>query len=157
MGRLMGIDYGRKRIGVATTDPERIIATPYETVAGTGSVRGDAQRMAELAEELEIDEIVVGLPLKMDGTEGDQAKVARRLGDRLARITSLPVHYFDERLTSYAADSVLRAAEMNRRARRARQDKVAASIILKGFIQAQRGGGPPKDGTPDGDGSASSC
>ena len=52
---------------VATTDPERIIATPYETVAGTGSVKGDAKRMAELAEELEIDEFVVGLPLKMDG------------------------------------------------------------------------------------------
>lgn len=142
MGRLLGIDYGKKRIGVALSDPDQIIATPLNVLEGTGSVRGDADKIGELAAELEISEIVVGLPLNMDGTEGDQARIARKLGGRLARITSLAVHYFDERLTSHAADVVLRTAEMSRQDRRARRDKVAASIILQGFIRSRGETGP---------------
>lgn len=143
MGRLLGIDYGKKRIGVALSDPDQIIATPFNVLKGTGSVHGDADKIGELATKLEISEIVVGLPLNMDGTEGDQARIARKLGDRLARITSLVVHYFDERLTSHAANVVLRSAEMSRQDRRARRDKVAASIILQGFIRSQEETGPP--------------
>ena len=140
MARLLGIDYGSKRIGLAVSDPEEIIASPMEVIQAAGSPRLDAQQIAELAREHGVDEFVVGLPLTMGGAEGKQARITRSLGRELARVTSLPVHFFDERFSTYAADSALREAELDRRQRGVHLDKVAASIVLQAFLDSRRSG-----------------
>lgn len=144
--RLLGIDYGSRHIGLAISDPDRIIATPLEVVDAAGSPAGDAVKIAELARKHDITEFVIGLPLNMDGSEGKQAQITRTMGEALARTTSLPVHFFDERFSTYAADNILREAELNRRERGAHLDKVAASIILQAFIDFHRSQAATEDG-----------
>ena len=144
--RLLGIDYGSRHIGLAISDPDSIIATPLEVIDATGSPDGDAAKIAELGREHGITEFVIGLPLNMDGSEGKQAQITRTMGEALAGTTSLPVHFFDERFSTYAADNVLREAELNRRERGAHLDKVAASIILQGFIDFHRSEAATEEG-----------
>jgi putative Holliday junction resolvase len=130
MSRYLGIDYGSKRIGVAVGESTSRIASPVATVEGK----------PRLADQLEVvlryaDAFVVGLPLNMDDSEGPQAKVTRAFGDELAKRSGQPVHYFDERLSSAAADELLEPAQLSRKKRRVRQDRVAAQVILQAFLE----------------------
>jgi putative Holliday junction resolvase len=138
MARILGIDYGGKRIGLAVCDPEERIASPERVVASRGDVTGDAAAVAAVAAELDAAAFVVGLPLNMDGTEGDQAKRTRAFGDALGAASGKPVHYWDERLSSHAADTRLAGRGLTRGKKKQRQDAVAAAIILTDYLEANR-------------------
>ncbi len=137
MTRYLGIDYGTKRIGLAVSDLETKIASPLTTIDAAGSVSHQVGAVAEVAHDYTVAAFVVGLPLNMDGSEGKQAKTTRAFGEALARTTDLPVHYYDERLSSVAAEELLAPAELTRRKRKGRLDPVAAQVILQGFLDQQ--------------------
>jgi putative Holliday junction resolvase len=133
--RLLGVDTGAVRIGLAISNPERTIAFPL-----TQYVRGDRDQDAEyfrrLTDEEEIGRIVVGLPLHTDGREGKKAEEAREYGALLAEATALPVVHWDERFTTVEAESHLWGAGLTHQRRKARRDQVAAQIMLQGYIEA---------------------
>jgi len=137
MPRFLGIDHGKKRIGLAVSDPDATLASPLTTVAASGRLSDQVAAVLSCAKEYDIDAFVVGLPLNMDDTEGDQAKTVRRFGAELGRVSGKPVHYWDERLSSHAAEELLRPAELTRKKRKARLDRVAAQVILQGFLDAR--------------------
>ena len=143
MPRFLGIDHGTKRIGLAVSDPGATLASPLTTVAASGNLSDEIAAVLSCAKEFEIDAFVVGLPLNMDDTEGNQAKTVRRFGAELERISGKPVHYWDERLSSRAAEELLRPAELTRKKHKARLDRVAALVILQGFLDASTS--PPID------------
>ena len=134
----LGIDYGRRRIGLAISDASEMIATPTTALAGTGQVERDARLVVDFADRNGVEHFVVGLPINMDGSEGPQAKLARRFADKLAALAGRPVELYDERLTSWAADRALEEAQLSPGKRKARRDSVAAQIMLQGYLEAKR-------------------
>ena len=134
--RFLSIDYGKKRIGLAVGDDREKIATPVTTVEARGSLADHVTAVRAVADDYDLDAFVVGLPLNMNDTEGEQAKLTRRFGDALEAASGKPVHYFDERLSSHAADELLAPAELTRKKRKSIQDAVAAQVILQGFLDA---------------------
>ena len=140
MGRIAGIDPGHVRIGIAISDEGRTIAFPRETVRARRSWEEAAAQVRDALVGEDVDLVVVGLPLRLDGTEGESARRARRLGEAIAEVMSVEVTYWDERLTTVAAERSL--DEMSRRGskRRAVVDQSAATILLQGFLDANTGG-----------------
>jgi putative Holliday junction resolvase len=136
--RALGIDLGSKRIGVALSDSDGTMATPYEVVPRSGDRPRDHRRIAALAEEAGAECLVVGLPLSLDGSLGPAAQAALAEADELAAATGLPVETWDERLTTVSADRDLLALDMKAPARRRVVDKVAASIMLQGWLDHRR-------------------
>lgn len=132
-----GIDYGTKRIGVAIGSGDTGIASPLDTIASTGDRHRDAKAVAALIESFEVDALVVGLPLNMDDTEGPQAKTTRMFGEALAEASEKPVHYFDERLSSVEAEELIRPADLTRKRKKKRLDRVAAQVILQAFLDGE--------------------
>jgi putative Holliday junction resolvase len=137
MARVMAIDPGSVRVGVAVSDPSRTIAQPLATVAAEPA-ETLVPRLASLAREQEVTGLVVGLPRRMDGSQGPEAKAARALADDLRRATGLPVTLVDERLTSVAAERALLASKASRARRRQVSDQVAAALILQSYLDAER-------------------
>ena len=134
--RVLGIDPGARRIGLALSDPEGQFALPLEAV----QVRGMEQTVQRLAAEvvrLSAERLVIGLPLRMDGSEGESARLARKLAERLHAATGLPVVLWDERLTTRAAERAL--AEVGARGARRKQavDSVAAALLLQSYLDAE--------------------
>lgn len=139
MQRCLGIDHGSKRIGLAVGDTASGLATPLKKLESSGTAVGDAAQLKPIIEDYEIDILVVGLPFNMDGSEGGQAKLAREYGAVLARELGLPVEFWDERLSSAAADTLLdEREELTVKKRKARRDALAAQTILQGFLDHQR-------------------
>jgi putative holliday junction resolvase len=138
MPRFLGIDYGSRRIGLAVGDSVLWLASPVTMVAGGDDVDRCIERVLPFVAEYAADELVVGLPINMDDSEGPQARLTRKFGDALSKKTRKPVHYFDERLSSRAADDLLGPAELTRKKHKARQDAVAAQIMLQGFLDERR-------------------
>jgi putative Holliday junction resolvase len=132
-----GVDYGSRRIGLAIANPEGTIASPLDVVPGDGPVRTVIARIEDAVADYDVDEWVVGLPLNMDGTEGDQARQARQFAAHLERVTGKPVHLWDERLSSSTADEHLAAADLTRAKKKARRDAVAAQVMLQSFLDAK--------------------
>lgn len=133
--RIMGLDVGSKTIGVAISDELGL------TAQGVGTIRRstpaeDLRELKGLATENGVQQVVVGLPLNMSGTEGPAAAAARKLGERIASTLSLPVEYWDERLTTVSAERVLLEANLSRQKRRSVIDQVAAVIILQSYLDA---------------------
>ena len=143
MPRFLGIDHGTKRIGLAVSDPGATIASPLATLDAAAKLSDQVVAVLSCAREYEIDAFVIGLPLNMDDTEGNQAKTVRRFGAEMERISGKPVHYWDERLSSHAAEELLRPAELTRKKHKARLDRVAALVILQSFLDASTS--PPID------------
>jgi len=143
MPRFLGIDHGSKRIGLAVSDPGATIASPLATLDAAAKLSDQVVAVLSCAREYEIDAFVIGLPLNMDDTEGSQAKMVRRFGAEMERISGKPVHYWDERLSSHAAEELLRPAELTRKKHKARLDRVAALVILQGFLDSRAS--PPID------------
>ena len=141
--RPLGIDLGSKRIGVAVADSAGRVATPYDTVLRSGDKARDHRRIAELAAEVEADQLVVGLPLSLDGSVGTAAKAAIKEAQQLGRVTGLPVDTWDERLTTVTAHRDLMAADLDGKQRRAVVDKVAAAIMLQAWLDRRRGPSVP--------------
>ena len=137
----MAVDPGSVRVGIAVSDPLGIVAQPHSTVAAEPRDTL-ARRLADLARSLDAEELVVGLPYRMDGSEGPEAKAARVLAQELRRRSRLPVSLVDERLTSVAAERALLAGGKRRRDRRRLSDQVAAALILQTHLD--RGQRPSK-------------
>lgn len=136
--RVLGLDLGTKRIGVALSDSAGTMATPYDTVHRSGDRRRDHSRIAELAVEAEAEAVIVGLPLSLDGSDGPAAKKARREAGEIGRATGLPVELWDERLTTVTADRELMAMDLKADARRRMVDMVAASVMLQAWLDHRR-------------------
>jgi putative pre-16S rRNA nuclease len=136
MARSFGLDVGTKTVGVAVSDGLGLTAQPVTTLRRT-SLRADLTELRRLAEQHGVDHAVVGLPLNMNGTEGPSAAEARRFGEAVGHSLGLRVEYWDERLTTTAANRVLLEANLSRARRRAVVDRVAATIILQGWLDAQ--------------------
>lgn len=134
MKRYAGVDYGTKRIGLAVGDDVTRIASPVTTVDTAGSITQQAAAVRRAAQSYDFDAWVVGLPLNMDDTEGPSAKAARAFGEALADQSGLPVFYMDERLSSHAATELLLPAELTRKKKKARVDRVAAQVLLQSFL-----------------------
>lgn len=140
-GTRLGIDVGSVRIGVATCDPDGLLATPVETVRRGKS---DLSRIAALAAEYDVIEILVGLPTSLSGTEGPAAKGARAYAARLARrVADVEVRLFDERLTTVSAHAGLRASGVRGRDRKDVVDQQAAIILLQAALDSERLTGRP--------------
>lgn len=137
--RIMGLDYGTKTVGVAVSDDRLLIAQPFETITRDNprQLRKTLQRIEAIIAEKEVGEIVLGLPLNMDDTEGERAAATREFQAMLERRTLLPVHMVDERLTTVEADQILAEMEVPRSERKAYIDKIAAAIILQSFLDAR--------------------
>jgi putative holliday junction resolvase len=132
-GALIGLDLGTKTIGVASSDPERRLATPVETIARR-RFGADAERLLALAAERRAVGFVVGLPINMDGSEGARAQSTRAFARNLAKLTPLPIALWDERLSTAAVERALIAADVSRAKRKAVIDQHAATYILQGAL-----------------------
>lgn len=132
--RIVSVDWGEKRTGLAVSDPDATYALglpPYEGPP-------DPARIAELVAREKPDEIVVGLPLRMDGTEGDAAENVRAFADELRLHVECPVVLWDERLTSEAAREMIRHVDLSRRRKRVLVNTVSAQVILQSYLDARR-------------------
>jgi len=137
-GRRLGVDVGTVRIGVATSDPDGILATPVETVRRDRSDK-HVRRLAQLADELEAVEVVVGLPRTLADRSGSSARDAIELAEQLARrIAPTPVRLSDERLTTVSAQRSLRDAGIRAKGQRAMIDQAAAVGILQNWLDQRR-------------------
>ncbi|MEW6430527.1 MAG: Holliday junction resolvase RuvX [Myxococcota bacterium] len=138
--RAVGLDLGTKTIGLAVSDELGLTAQGLKTLERK-SLKKDLAALVELAKDTQADRFILGLPLNLDGTEGPRAVATRKFGDALAKASSLPVIYQDERLTTVAAQRVLLEGDVSRQKRREVIDQVAATLILQGWLDAQPRGG----------------
>lgn len=134
--RILGLDFGSKTVGVAVSDGLLLTAQGVETIErkDENKLRKTCARIEELIAEHEVTEIVLGLPKNMDNTEGERVEKTKAFGEMLERRTGLPVHYWDERLTTVAAEQILMESGVRRENRKAVIDKVAAGLILQGYL-----------------------
>lgn len=132
--RALGIDLGSKRIGLAMSDAGGVIATPHRVLERSGSRDVDHAAIKDLATEWEVDVIVVGLPLGLDGSVGHAARRALAEAERLGVVTGLPVETYDERLTTVSAHQILRDKGVDGPDRRDRVDMVAAAVLLQSWL-----------------------
>lgn len=146
-GRVAGIDYGRRRIGIAICDASRLLASPLCVRQTTGDAAADARFFRELVAAEEIVGFVVGLPVHADGSASAMSQEVERFGGWLGRMTGLPVEFHDERYTSREAAGLLAGVGLSRGRKKQRADAVAAHLVLSAWLDAQaRGttGGPPQ-------------
>jgi putative Holliday junction resolvase len=132
-GALLGLDLGTKTIGVAASDPDRKLASAVETIQRR-KFSTDAARIIALALERSAVGLVLGLPINMDGSEGPRAQSTRAFARNLARVTTLPIALWDERLSTAAVERDLIAADVSRARRAAVIDQHAAAYILQGAL-----------------------
>lgn len=135
--RALGIDLGERRIGVAVSSGS--VASPIETVVRSGDRSADHRRLLAIAAEWEVDTIVVGLPLSLDGTEGPAATAIRAEIAELAATTSLTIVPYDERLTTVTANRLLHEGDVPGRSRRAVVDQLAAAVLLQAWLDGHDG------------------
>ncbi|GGO42028.1 putative pre-16S rRNA nuclease [Streptomyces daqingensis] len=142
-GRRLAVDVGDARIGVASSDPDGLLATPVETVPGR-DLPGAHRRLAALVSEYEPLEVVVGLPRSLKGGEGPAAAKIRGFAEELARkITPVPVRLVDERLSTVTAAQGMRASGVSSKKGRSRIDQAAAVVILQSALETERMSGSP--------------
>jgi putative Holliday junction resolvase len=137
--RTLAVDPGSKRVGLAVSDPSGTIASGLSTEQAEPASTL-ASRLAEIAKAQDAGRIVVGLPLRLDGRHGPEAKAAQELADRLRKASGLPVELVDERLTTAEAEKSLIAGGMRREKRRLSVDRVAATLLLQGHLDSKRNG-----------------
>jgi putative holliday junction resolvase len=141
-GRLLGLDYGTKRLGLALSNAEQTIATPLETYLRRDE-KQDARHLVQRVQEYRAVGLVVGLPVHMSGDEGEKAREARVFGQWAGQVTKLPVAFADERYTSAMADDHLRAAHLGPKKRQSLRDMLAAQILLQGYLDSTHRGKAP--------------
>ena len=142
-GRLLGLDYGTKRVGLALSNIDQTIATPLETYLRRNE-RQDERYLQQQVKEYGVAGLVVGLPVHMSGDEGEKAREARAFGEWAAAATKLPVAFTDERYTTALADEHLRGAHVSPKKRKLLRDKLAAQILLQTFLESTRRGEAPE-------------
>jgi putative Holliday junction resolvase len=136
--RALGIDPGSKRIGIAVSDRSGTIASPLTVLQRSRSRQHDLQQIVDLVRDEEVEVVVVGLPLNMDGSQGRAAQLAIDEARRLATVVGVPVEMHDERRTTVSADRSMLEAGLDAPARRQRVDKVAAAIMLQSWLDGRR-------------------
>lgn len=136
--RALGVDPGSKRIGLAVSDLSGTIASPLTVLQRSRSRQHDLHELARIAREEEVEVVVFGLPLNMDGSRGPAARAAAAEARRLATLVDVPVELHDERLTTVTAERDLMAAGLDAVERRQVVDKVAAAIMLQSWLDARR-------------------
>ena len=141
-GRVVGIDYGRVRIGIAISDPRQTLASPLENYTRRGP-QGDARRFRHLVAEEGVALFVVGLPVHLDGQESQISREARLFGQWLAETTGVPVQYFDERFSTSEAHELLKEAGMKHKHRKRRLDMLAAQVMLGAYLESSSKGAQP--------------
>jgi putative Holliday junction resolvase len=134
--RIMGLDFGSKTVGVAVSDPLFLTAQGVEIIRREkeNQLRKTLARIEELIGEYEVGEIVLGLPMNMNGTEGVRVELTREFQEKLERRTGLPVHLYDERMTTVMADNAMMEAGIRRENRKEYVDRIAAQLILQGYL-----------------------
>lgn len=137
--RVLGIDLGTRRIGVAVSDAGGTLASPLTVLQRSGNVDADRRAIARLVEEEEAERVVVGMPLSLSGASGPAAEAARAEADELAGVLAVPVETWDERLTTVAAHRSLEATGKRSKQRRNVVDKVAAAVMLQSWLDSGRG------------------
>ena len=141
--RYLALDVGNRRIGVAVSDELGLTAQPVMTLERKRSPREDLRSLARLARKYAVAAIVVGNPLELDGTTGSQAQKTQAFAAELGALTGLPIHLWDERLTTHEAHQILYEAGHKRQQHRRVVDQVAATLILQSFMDEQRGNAAP--------------
>ncbi|HOQ08270.1 MAG TPA: Holliday junction resolvase RuvX [Clostridiales bacterium] len=136
--RIMGIDFGDSRIGIAVSDPLGWTAQGLETIQRKGTAEQDAERIRQLAVQYGVGKIVIGLPKNMNGTIGPSAQKAIEFGELLARMTGLEVVQWDERLTTVAANRMMHEVGMKTSKKKKSVDRIAAVFILQGYLDSMR-------------------
>jgi putative Holliday junction resolvase len=139
MGRILGIDYGERRIGVAVSDPSRTIAQALPTIIRRRGRRPPYSKIQGIIDEWEVQRVVVGLPVELSGDEGRLAEEVRNFGEGLGQRSGIPVDYWDERYTSSRAERELRRLDLPAGARREKErvDAMAATLILQAYLDAK--------------------
>lgn len=138
MGRILGVDFGLKRIGIAITDERKVMALPVGTFQAEKTPAATAARLVkDLARYGTLEKIVIGLPLLLNGKEGEMAALVKAFGAHLQDAFQVEVVYFDERLTSSQVDRLLTDAGWNRKKRAQHVDELAATTILQTFLDSQ--------------------
>lgn len=135
--RILGIDYGRRRIGLAISDEAEFLAHPLDPYRRTHSFKKDLESLARLAREFEAGAIVVGLPLNMNGSKGEMALEVEEFVAQLKAISKIGIVVSDERLTSVEAERVLLEGNVKRKDRKQLRDGLAATLILQGYLDSQ--------------------
>lgn len=135
MGRLIAIDYGEKRVGIALSDPLKIIAKPYTVFTNDENLFKELEKVIK---EKKVEKIIVGLPKNMDGSEGFQAQIIKEFVGNLNKITNIPHMYWDERLSSKEATKILHEQGLSEKEQKGIKDAYAAAVILKEYIQYGR-------------------
>lgn len=134
--RALGIDFGKRRIGMAVSDPTNTVATPLETIVRRAGKRPPIKKMSEIAAELGVGQLVMGLPVALDGSENEWCEEVRAVGVALAERMETPVAFVDERLTSVRAERAVRSTGLSKtdREQKGRIDAAAAQLILQAWL-----------------------
>jgi putative holliday junction resolvase len=137
--RLLGVDFGHARIGLAISDPLHIIASPLATVQGSKNPEKAAKSVADelKKQNLQVEQIIVGLPLHLNGKESERSTEVRAFAIALESLVGVHVHLFDERLTSVQAERLMKSAAMTRKERSTAVDGVSSTILLQSFLDLQ--------------------
>ena len=136
--RVVGLDLGARRIGVAVSDSGGVLATPYTVIPRSGDDAADRARIADVVRELAAEAVVVGLPLSLDGSVGPAATAAEVEAVALRQVLDVPVECHDERLSTVSAERSLAASGVKGAARRKVVDQVAAAVLLQSWLDARR-------------------
>jgi len=137
VARILAVDYGEKRIGLAVSDELGITASPLTTLMHR-SDEETVRHIAQLASKLKVAQIVIGLPRRTDAQEGEMERRVKAFAEKLRQAVSVPIVLFDERFTTRIAEQVLLEADLSRRKRKQVRDRLAAVILLQSFLEAQR-------------------
>lgn len=143
-GRVLGVDLGTKRIGIALSNPDRTVASPLQVIERSGRLHRD---LADLVDEWECTAVVVGMPLSLDGSQGPAARKTKKEVAALAATLRVPVETYDERLTTISAERLMTEAGLDSRSQRQVVDKIAASILLQAWLDRQANLHPDHDHT----------
>lgn len=135
--RILALDVGDVRIGVAVSDALEILASPHSVIERT-SLQKDCERVRQLVEQLTAEEIIIGLPLRTDHKESAMAKKAEEFAQMLRQVVKVPVRLVDERFSTKIADAAMRTAGQSGKKRREKIDAAAAAVILQGYLDGKR-------------------
>jgi len=133
--RYLAIDYGNKRTGLAICDAEETIASPLTVIHGQKDL---LKKIADIIEVEKVEAVVLGLPLNMDDSQGPQAKLVLKFADQLKANVDIPIHFQDERLSTFGAEEKLAASDFTRAKKKKRLDAIAAAQILEAFLEQKR-------------------
>jgi len=131
--RVLGLDLGTRNIGLALSDVRRTIATPFDTIRRT-KLKPDLARLADIIDDEEVGAVALGLPINMDGSEGPRCQATRQFAADFLKVRDIPLAFWDERLSTFAAEEALLDADISRKRRDEVIDKVAAAIILQACL-----------------------